>query len=60
MSKDRAALWLVAGILAIAWFRLAIPGLAHGLDFGSASGPSCLFKGETPRMISSYSDVYWR
>lgn len=39
MSKDRAALWLVAGIVAMAWFRLAIPGLAHGLDFGSASGP---------------------
>jgi hypothetical protein len=37
-SKNRAALWLVAGILAIAWFRLAIPGLVHGLDFGSASG----------------------
>jgi hypothetical protein len=39
MPKDRTALWLLAGILAMAWFSLAIPGLVHGLDFGRASGP---------------------
>lgn len=37
--KNGAALWLVAGILAAALSMLTIPGLAHGLDFGSASGP---------------------